>query len=273
MILVEGDDNHTHPFVFPQNIRRRFLRSGYNECCPNMSDEIKNPFISNTPSSSPVKSRKQSKNRILKREASSSSSLSSVHSSPVRRPRSNNGFTDRFLPNRTEMDLKSVISIGSSNLPRLPSSNSDNQMEFRREQEAQDTFDTVLKNELFGEKLCKDSNEDEDCIDRIKYTAFVPYQEPSTPPRCSERSGNDSLLSPSQSSPATPRRLNFESHHKPSSSSMRGASLLTYCGKKTSRPSAASLIQNQYSSSMSPVRPDSKKLASPIANQKSSPNS
>ena len=41
---------------------------------------------------------------------------------------------------------------------------------------------------------------------------------------------------------------------------MRGASLLTYCGKKTSRPSAASLIQNQYSSSMSPVRPDSKKL-------------
>ncbi|KAM3162703.1 APC/C activator protein CDH1 [Lachancea thermotolerans] len=226
-----------------------------------MSEEMRNPFISNTPSSSPAKSRVQSGNRITKRDTSSSSSLTSVNSSPLRRPRScNGGYTDRFLPNRTNMDLKSVISIGSSQLPRLVPSDSDNHLEVRREQEAHETFDAVLKNELFGEKLCEASNENEDSIERIKYTAAFPYREPSTPPRSQEASGRDTLLSPSPSSPATPRRLTFENHSKPSSSSMRGASLLTYCEKKASRPSAASLLQSQYSSSASPVRPDSKKL-------------
>ncbi|SCV00473.1 LANO_0F07030g1_1 [Lachancea nothofagi CBS 11611] len=225
-----------------------------------MPEELRNPFISNTPSSSPVKPR-TAKNRVSKHDNSSSSTLSSVHSSPVRRPRSNNGgFTDRFLPNRTDMDLKSVISVGSSNLPSLPASNSDNHLEFRREQEAHETFDAVLKNELFGEKLCKDSNETGNSIDRIKYTSSSSFHEPTTPPRSHETFEREALLSPTNSSPATPRRLTFDHHQKPSTSTMRGASLLTYCERKASRPSTASLIQTQFNCSASPVRPDSKKL-------------
>ncbi|SCV02757.1 LAME_0H04962g1_1 [Lachancea meyersii CBS 8951] len=227
-----------------------------------MSNGLKNPFIDNTPSSSPVKPRSKSGKRVSKQDGSSSSSLSSAQSSPIRRPRLNHvGYTDRYMPNRTDMDLRSMISVGSSNFPGLQPSNSDNQLEFRKEQEAYETFDAVLKNELFGEKLSKSSNEVEDSIERIKYSSSVSYQEPTTPPRSHAGSSErESLISPTQSSPATPRRLIFEHHHRPSTSSVRGASLLTYCEKKASRPSTASLLQSQYSSSASPVRPDSEKL-------------
>ncbi|SCU82409.1 LADA_0C05050g1_1 [Lachancea dasiensis] len=221
---------------------------------------MKNPFISNTPSSSPIKPKTKSGTRVRKPDNASSSSHSSVHSSPVRRPRSNNGgFTDRYLPKRTDMDLKSVISLGSSSLPNFLPSNSDDQIEYRREQEAHETFDAILKNEIFGEKLSNNPIEPEDSIERIKSTPSAPYYEPTTPPSSHHAIDRDSLLSPTQS-PANPRRLTYDHHQKPSSSTTRGASLLTYSEKRASRPSTASLIQNQYSSSTSPVRPDSKRL-------------
>ncbi|SCU87608.1 LAFA_0E07756g1_1 [Lachancea sp. 'fantastica'] len=225
-----------------------------------MPDGLKNPFISNTPVSSPVKQRTKSGKRVSKQDGSSSN-VSSAQSSPMRRPRMNNmGYTDRYLPNRTDMDLKSMISVGSSSLLGLQPSLSENQLEFRKEQEAYETFDAVLKNELFGEKLTKDSNEPEDSIEKIQYTSSTFHQKPTTPPRSHAASEDSSIVSPILSSPATPRRLIFDHHQKPSTTSARGASLLTYCDKTTSRPSTASLIQTQYSSSASPVRPDSKKL-------------
>lgn len=226
-----------------------------------MPDEMTNPFINNTPSSSPVKQKSLNSNRISKRPMSSSSSSSSLLSSPVRRPRSsvNNNFTDRFIPNRTDMDLNTVLSIGStSNLPTLAPSSSDNQLEFQRERQAHQTFDTILKNELFGEKLVGDA-EGEDSIDRIKYTAGNQQQslnEPTTPPRRRE----SVIERDAVSAPATPRRLTFDDYEKPSSNSFRGASLLTYRERTGTRPSTASLIQSQYLSSISPVRPDSKRL-------------
>ncbi|CEP61787.1 Cdh1p LALA0_S04e00672g [Lachancea lanzarotensis] len=225
-----------------------------------MANGLKNPFISNTPVSSPVKQRTKSGKRVSKQDGSTSS-LSSAQSSPVRRPRLNNvGYTDRYLPNRTDMDLRSMISVGSTSLPGLQPSLSDNQLELRKEQEAYETFDAVLKNELFGEKLSKDLNEPADSIEKIQYTSSTSHPEPTTPPRSHATSEGNSVVSPILSSPATPRRLVFDHHQKPSTTSARGASLLTYCERTNSRPSTASLIQSQFSSSASPVRPDSKKL-------------
>lgn len=159
------------------------------------------------------------------------------------------------------MDLNAVISIGRpATLPRLAPANSDNQLEFKRERQAHETFDAVLKNEIFGEKLGRDSNDNEDSIDRIKYTSSSTYEEPSTPPRSRDLPDRGSFTSPSRSAPITPRKLTFDDYQKPSSNSVRGATLLTYRERMATRPSTASIIQNQYFNSTSPVRPDSKKL-------------
>lgn len=232
-----------------------------------MSGYSDNPFINNTPSSSPQKPRDG--NRVLKRPFGSSSS-SSLLSSPSRQSRTTGSvvYADRFIPNRTGIDLNSLASIGSSaSLPQLRPYSADDQVELQKEIQAHETFDAVLKNELFGEKLVRDAVGKETSIDRIKNTrtSAVDFLDDS-----GERGDRGNLAQDNStpgemqpdSAPSTPRRFipGVDEHHRPSSNSLRGASLLTYTGHTGARPSTVSLMQSQIFESMSPVRPDSERV-------------
>lgn len=226
-----------------------------------MSGYSDNPFINNTPSSSPQKPRDG--NRVLKRPFGSSSS-SSLLSSPSRQSRTAGSivYADRFIPNRTGIDLNTLVSIGSSaSLPPLAPSSTDDQVELQKEIQAHETFDAVLKNELFGEKLVRDAVGNESSIDRIKNTrsSAIDFLGGSN-----EMVQDSSLFDEEQpdSAPATPRRIlpSNDEYRRPSSNSLRGASLLTYTGSTGTRPSTVSLMQSQIFDSMSPVRPDSEKF-------------
>ncbi|ONH76528.1 APC/C activator protein CDH1 [Saccharomyces cerevisiae] len=231
-----------------------------------------NPFMNNTPSSSPLKG-SESK-RVSKRPISSSSSASLL-SSPSRRSRPSTVYGDRYIPSRTDIDFNSIVSISSmASVPALNPSSTEDQVEYQKERQAHETYHTLLKNELFGEMLSKDTVGSESSIDRIKNTRpstrgnvhtenttrhGYELERVSTPPP--EAAGLEEF-SP-HSTPVTPRRL-FTSQQdeitRPSSNSVRGASLLTYQQRKGRRLSAASLLQSQFFDSMSPVRPDSKQL-------------
>ncbi|AJR79084.1 AAR_G0020220.mRNA.1.CDS.1 [Saccharomyces cerevisiae] len=231
-----------------------------------------NPFMNNTPSSSPLKG-SESK-RVSKRPISSSSSASLL-SSPSRRSRPSTVYGDRYIPSRTDIDFNSIVSISSmASVPALNPSSTEDQVEYQKERQAHETYNTLLKNELFGGMLSKDTVGSESSIDRIKNTRpstrgnvhtenttrhGYELERVSTPPP--EAAGLEEF-SP-HSTPVTPRRL-FTSQQdeitRPSSNSVRGASLLTYQQRKGRRLSAASLLQSQFFDSMSPVRPDSKQL-------------
>ncbi|EWH18267.1 Cdh1p [Saccharomyces cerevisiae P283] len=231
-----------------------------------------NPFMNNTPSSSPLKG-SESK-RVSKRPISSSSSASLL-SSPSRRSRPSTVYGDRYIPSRTDIDFNSIVSISSmTSVPALNPSSTEDQVEYQKERQAHETYNTLLKNELFGEMLSKDTVGSGSSIDRIKNTRpstrgnvhtenttrhGYELERVSTPPP--EAAGLEEF-SP-HSTPVTPRRL-FTSQQdeitRPSSNSVRGASLLTYQQRKGRRLSAASLLQSQFFDSMSPVRPDSKQL-------------
>ncbi|QLL32909.1 hypothetical protein HG536_0D04310 [Torulaspora globosa] len=226
-----------------------------------MSGYSNNPFISNTPSSSPQKTRDT--NRVLKRPFGSSSS--SLLSSPIRQGRSagNVVYADRFIPHRTGIDLNALVSIASTaNLPPLAPSVNDDQLELQKEIQAHETFDAVLKNELFGEKLVRDTVGNESSIERITNTRpptvdFQGHSDQRNDVQEDAPFGDLEL----NSGPATPRRIHTRNDdHRPSSNSLRGASLLTYTESMGARPSTASLIQSQIHDSLSPVRPDSERF-------------
>ncbi|CCK68988.1 Cdh1p KNAG_0B05550 [Huiozyma naganishii CBS 8797] len=283
-----------------------------------MSRQLGNPFMNNTPKPSPLKGKDERlhSSKVTKRSAAAtgstpSSSVSTVSGSltnplllsPTRRPRTTGGsvYTDRFIPSRTETGINSIKSISSSqSMPFLPSTSTEDQLESQRERQAHKTFDAVLKNEIFGEMLSRDSMDSEsNTIDKIKHTRATEVREPMTPsperrrqsgsnggstvpadnnsqrgvPAAGSDGGNDGSRSHSNidsvSAPVTPRRLfpnaTAEDHlFKPSSNSTRGASIFTYRDKSSAskRPSTtASFMKSaQFMDSKSPVRPDSKQL-------------
>ncbi|RCK67037.1 APC/C activator protein CDH1 [Candida viswanathii] len=78
-----------------------------------------------------------------------------LQSSPPRRRNNNTIFSDRYIPNRTGVDLQAAFSLSHEEiLPDLRNiRNGDNEIEIRREEEANRTFSTVLKAELFGDNV------------------------------------------------------------------------------------------------------------------------
>lgn len=265
-----------------------------------MVENLGNPFMSNTPTSSPLKNKNKSTSiqKISKRSSTSSNNglfiPGSNTSSPTRRPRTTGSviYADRYLPSRTEINLHSMTSISdNSNVPKLNNIDTENQVESQKERHAHETFDTVLKNEIFGDLLTKDAISKESSIDRIKNTntswqsnnsssswLATPSPERRTAAANDTQTNNGSSDSPSSqfrsdsvdpsaSAPVTPRRL-FPSvsneddlMYRSSTNSSRGATLLTYGNKSsTRRPSTASLLQSQIFDPVSPVRPESKQL-------------
>ena len=81
--------------------------------------------------------------------------MGAIQSSPPRRRNNNTIFSDRYIPNRTGVDLQAAFSLTNEEiLPDLRNTrNADNEIEIRREEEANRTFSTVLKAELFGDNV------------------------------------------------------------------------------------------------------------------------
>lgn len=81
---------------------------------------------------------------------------------PTSSPRRKNNksiFSDRYIPSRTGIDLQAAFSLSSNDVvPDLRIRDNDNEIEIQREQEANRTFSTVLKNELFGDNAPMISN-------------------------------------------------------------------------------------------------------------------
>lgn len=89
--------------------------------------------------------------------------------SPRRRPNGRSLFSDRYIPNRTGIDLQAAFSLrnqevvsetgasrnSTSGLPSSQSASDDrnNEIELRKEEEANRTFSSVLKAELFGDNV------------------------------------------------------------------------------------------------------------------------
>ena len=149
---------------------------------------------------------------------------------------------------------------------------SDDQIEKQRERIAMETFDTVLKNEIFGDILARDTVGNETTVDKIK-NSYLPAT-PNASPERARVSGSP----PSRSTAAattvsgpngySPRRRLFspdDTLYRPSSNSNRGASLLSYTERTTVSPNrhpTTTLLNSQFfdTPSVSPIRPDSRQL-------------
>ncbi|KAI5953871.1 CDH1 [Candida margitis] len=199
-----------------------------------------------------------------------------LSSSPSRRRNQNTIFSDRYIPNRTGVDLQAAFSLTNEDvLPDVRSNrNADNEIEIRKEEEANRTFTTVLKAELFGDNvpmatadLTSNVTSSNGNNNRAKSSSQRPnsmgagsnMSTTGTPPRSSgslphlpisatsstSQLGNTSSISTYDSDDvlSTPRRK---------------ANLFTYQSPKKSRPVSRDLQQELYS--LSPVRQESQKF-------------
>ncbi|CAI5756797.1 unnamed protein product [Candida verbasci] len=180
-------------------------------------------------------------------------------------------FSDRYIPNRTGIDLQAAFSLSNEEiLPNLRNKHNsvDNEIEIRREEEANRTFSTVLKAELFGDNvpmatanlnnITKSNNNLSNSklknVNSRPTTSTNSTTSPSnnTPPRSSAShsstpfytGSNTSLPTDNEDITTTPRR--------------NKTNLFTYQSPKKSRPISRDLQSELYS--LSPVRQDSQKL-------------
>lgn len=261
-----------------------------------MSENLPNPFINNTtPTSSPskIKDGKRFRRRPTLPSSSSSSSLLSSPSKRGRQPNAIN-YVDRFLPGRTDFDFNAMSSITKTiSASSIRPSSTEDQIELQRKRQVTETFDAILKNELFGEKLLKDALNNETGIGRIKSTKNPSFKynrenssEDSNLQEFNSRematmlnqtvddspdfsNSDESVSTPPDYSqeyapfrlPVTPKRSIELNTDAPSiSGSTRGASLFTYRSRSSIRQSGTSILASQYFDSSSPVRPDSRQL-------------
>ncbi|CAM9024842.1 unnamed protein product [Wickerhamomyces anomalus] len=148
-------------------------------------------------------------------------------------------YSDRYIPNRTGVDLQAAFSLSNEELgTRRPNTTgSANDLEYRKEEEANRTFNTVLKNELFGDN--------------------VPFSSPSSSSR--QKQSEQSSNSNTQITP--PRSSNENSNSSTSNiqkTPRQSTNLFSYQSPNKSRPTSTSIENDLYS--LSPVRIDSQKL-------------
>ncbi|CAN3354959.1 APC/C activator protein Cdh1p [Diutina catenulata] len=116
-------------------------------------------------------------------------------------------YSDRYIPNRVGVDLQAAFSLSQQEVVPEPSAEGDNEVEFRKEQEANRTFNSVLKAELFGDNV-------------PMTTANLASARTTTPPR----------HTPEEPESTTPRRP------------PRASNLFTYSSPKKSRPNSRELF-------------------------------
>ncbi|KAK6197091.1 WD40-repeat-containing domain protein [Scheffersomyces amazonensis] len=221
----------------------------------------------------------------------------SLISTSPRRRNHKSVFSDRYIPNRTGIDLQTAFSLSNEEvLPDLRNNkNIDNEIEIRKEEEANRTFSTVLKAELFGDNvpmttvglsnsLNTINNSSNNRLNKPKFPTVRPNStgnmstsrtipdHPVTsltgsPPRPSVPSTPyiSSVIPPSGSShnnSATTNSLNSinkdNEDNSVTSTPRRKTNLFTYQSPQKSRPISRDLQQELYS--LSPVRQESQKL-------------
>ena len=225
--------------------------------------------------------------------------VNAIQSSPPRRRNNNTIFSDRYIPNRTGVDLQAAFSLTNEEiLPDLRNNrNADNEIEIRREEEANRTFSTVLKAELFGDNVpmatanlssatantslannrSKTGRANTGIVNGAIASASAAAASTSslstTPPRSSTSGQNF----PGSTGSSLPGNNNIngtnDSHNIIStnannnissdidditSTPRRKTNLFTYQSPKKSKPISRDLQQELYS--LSPVRQDSQKL-------------
>lgn len=135
-------------------------------------------------------------------------------------------YSDRYIPNRSGIDLQAAFSLSHhDNTPqRTSTGNESNEPDQLKEDEANRTFSTVLRNELFG--------------DNVPMTSSAQKNELQiTPPRSSSENASQG------NTQRTPRQ---------------SANLFSYQSPSKSRPTSTSIENDIYS--LSPVRVDSQRL-------------
>lgn len=187
--------------------------------------------------------------------------------SPRRRNKSQ--FLDRYIPNRTGIDLQAAFSLSNQDiLPNmLSNSNNDNEIELRKEQEANRTFSTVLKAELFGDNVPMAvtlSNS------RNKSLNSSPTNSSSTTSNSNTINFNNNNNNSNNNSNNNNNIFNQDNISLPNlnnsnddlndlqTTPRRKANLFTYQSPQKSRPISRDLQQELYS--LSPVRQESQKL-------------
>ncbi|EGW33594.1 uncharacterized protein SPAPADRAFT_50456 [Spathaspora passalidarum NRRL Y-27907] len=182
--------------------------------------------------------------------------LPTTATSPRRRMQ-NNIFSDRYIPNRTGIDLQTAFSLTNDEIIPGTNKNIDNEIEIRKEEEANRTFTTVLKAELFGDNVVSSS---------LLNGRGVKGRPNNT---------NNTRESPSTSNTGTPPRSSASASSTPNvgagaasgtaadtddvtSTPRRKVNLFTYQSPQKSRPISRDLQQELYS--LSPVRHDTQKI-------------
>lgn len=165
---------------------------------------------------------------------------------PLQSPRRKNKVTysDRYIPNRTGVDLQAAFSLSKEDsLSRRPNTSATaGDLEYRREEEAIRTFNTVLKNELFGDNIPHSSQSN----DPSKKNELQ-----ITPPRSSSANSSNSTTTSSSNN-------NNNNTNNVQRTPRTSQNLFSYQSPNRSRPTATSIENDIYS--LSPVRVDSQKL-------------
>lgn len=184
--------------------------------------------------------------------------------SPRRRGVNKAIFSDRYIPNRTGIDLQAAFSLANQDvMPDLRAQrNSDNEIEIRKEEEANRTFSTVLKAELFGDNVPMAVAATSTHDNRIK-----PRPNSSGNLLSNQREGTGSATPPPRNA-ARPDSVNRETgpvnsnqrRDEAPGTTPRRNNLFTYQSpqKLAGRPISRDLQQELYS--LLPVRQESQKL-------------
>lgn len=221
----------------------------------------------------------------------SGGSNSSIFASPStpRRNKKKVVYSDRYIPTRTGRDLQTAFSLANSdfgssytssntgstasnldnsvagnNHTNIDSNQISNDPDLLREQEANQTFDSVLKTELFGDNVSLPY------LNRRSNQSLA--ARPSTPPPNASRSNanvsarrrhsfsDDEYFDDEEEEDDDYQSLRADLLHTPSRTPQRNSNLFTYQSPSKSRPSSSSMnVQNELYS-LSPVRADSQTL-------------
>ncbi|CAD1809232.1 WD domain, G-beta repeat family protein [Candida parapsilosis] len=199
-----------------------------------------------------------------------------LSSSPSRRRNQNTIFSDRYIPNRMGVDLQAAFSLTNEEvLPDIRSNrNADNEIEIRKEEEANRTFATVLKAELFGDNVPMATADLTGSVassngnnNRAKASNSRPgstgasssISTAGTPPRSSSSLPHLPMSATSSArQPGNTSSISTYDSDDVLSTPRRKTNLFTYQSPKKSRPVSRDLQQELYS--LSPVRQESQKF-------------
>lgn len=207
-------------------------------------------------------------------------------------------FSDRYIPNRTGIDLQAAFSLSNQEvMPEIKNRNDriDNEIEIRREEEANQTFSTILKAELFGDnvpmatanlglsaklatgvaKMSRpnstgnlNSTPSSSSVHSVRSSDAnsggddgATGNTRTTPPRSTRNNAStNSLASAAVNGPTTQTTQTTANHDASSitNTPRQTANLFTYQSPKKNRPVSRDLQNELYS--LSPVRQESQKL-------------